>query len=97
MAYSEGDACPSSHPVHLPDLAFNIHYPVTALDDVSRWRLSSDMYPEPAPGGYSMHGDVMMGWVPEIMEQMVQNCLRVHKDCHVDNIGNAQRLISPFE
>jgi hypothetical protein len=97
MAYSEGDACPTSHPVHLPDLAFNIHYPVTALDDVSRWRLSSDMYAEPAPGGYSMHGDVMMGWVPEIMEQMVQNCLRSHKDCHVDNIGNAQRLIGPSE
>jgi hypothetical protein len=59
------NGCPASHPVALPELSYNIIFPIPAGRNTKNWRLSSDNY-EGGQGGYSMHGDWINGWDPEL-------------------------------
>lgn len=91
MAYpSRG--CPSTHPVALPEISFNIVYKVAEANAPLRWRLSSDMYPADQPGGYSSHGDWINGWKQEMMETWVQYCDQLALDCHSHLLGNGLKM-----
>ncbi len=57
--------CPASHPVALPEITYTLHFPIQQGRNTSNWRLSSDNYVR-GPGGYSMHGDWINGWDPEL-------------------------------
>ena len=89
---SAHDGCPASHPVALPQVAFNIIYPVTSADAIKRWRLSSDMYDASKPGGYSLHGDWFNGWRPDIMQAWINNCDRSTTDCKANLLGDGREL-----
>ena len=84
--------CPASHPVALPQVAFNVIYPVTSADAVKRWRLSSDAYDASKPGGYSLHGDWFNGWRPDIMQAWINNCDRASRDCRANLLGDGREL-----
>ena len=93
MAYpTAGRGCPASHPVAMPEITFNIVYPVTAASPPSRWRLSSDNYSSSLPGGYSAHGDWFNGWRPDIMDAFVRNCDRTARDCHSHLLGDGRAI-----
>lgn len=92
MAYPEGGSCPASHPVALPEITFNIVYPVTEQDAPLRWRLSSDHYPTTTPAGYSSHGDWFNGWKQDIADTWAQNCDRAQKDCHSHLLGDGRMI-----
>lgn len=92
MAYPTGQGCPDSHPVPLPEITFNIDYAVTASDDTSRWRLSSDNYSTSLPGGYSAHGDWFNGWRPDAMEAFINGCNRAALDCHSRLLGDGRAI-----
>jgi len=95
MAYrmaQDDRTCPASHPVPIPRITFHVDYWVTAADDTSKWRLSSDMYDSSITGGYSAHGDFDDGWDPVIKRQIVDECIRANKDCHAHLIGNGQAI-----
>ena len=88
MAYPEQDQtppfafhCPATHPRVLPNMSFNVGYPIRAEDDVSAWRLSSDMDPT-APAGVSGHADYFFGWNPETNKTWTKNCLTNKQDGH---------------
>lgn len=85
-----GGECPSSHPVELPSITFNVLWPVGPNDDPSAWRLSSDMPSH--QDGWSFHADWINGWDPEIVKIWVERCLHTKADCHTDNIGDGRRL-----
>lgn len=80
MAYAEG-GCPASHPVALPEIAFNVHYQVEDPNGTGKWRLSSDRYDAALPGGYSAHGDWFNGWDTEMVETWTRNCHNQRRDC----------------
>jgi hypothetical protein len=84
-------SCPASHPVPLPAISYNIYYEVQAGDDVSAWKLSTDMYTS-GPGGYSMHGDWVNGWDPAISSIWIKNCLNSPHDCGGGNLGDGREL-----
>ncbi len=89
MAFTTwSQACPASHPVRIPNVTFNVHYKVTS--DISKWRLASDKGNEPS--GYSIHGDWVNGWDPEISKAFVNNCLKASKDCHAYLLGDGRTL-----
>jgi hypothetical protein len=91
MAYGNwGVGCPADHPVALPAISFNIDYPVGAAGTTG-WRLSSDNYTG-APGGYSLHGDLVLAWDPTISTQWLNNCTRQNADCHVGIINDTQQI-----
>lgn len=79
MAYGNGQGCPASHPVALPEVSFHILWPVPADGSTRNWRLSSDTYSGPA--GYSAHADFMMGWDPAIAARWTAGCVIGAKDC----------------
>jgi hypothetical protein len=91
MAYASG-GCPRSHPVALPEIAFQIHYDVTASSPTSRWRLSSDNYDRSKPGGYSGHADWFMGWDPATVNTFVTRCVNASVDCHAYLLGDGRIL-----
>jgi hypothetical protein len=92
MAYAgdNGGRCPSTHPVPITTITFNIIYAVKSGDDTRAWSLSSDMSPNAR--GASMHGDWINGWDPEIHQLWLNNCTKAGVDCHTDNLGDGRRL-----
>lgn len=93
MAYpTPGVGCPSSHPVALPEITFNIVYSVTEANSPKYWRLSSDNYSTSLPGGYSGHGDWFNGWRTEAMDALVNGCDRPALDCHSHLLGDGREI-----
>ena len=84
--------CPSTHPVVLPGITFNVVYVVKEQDAPLRWRLASDNYASSVPGGYSSHGDWFNGWKKEVSDAFVNNCIRAKKDCHSHLLGDGRTI-----
>jgi hypothetical protein len=91
MAYPSRGRCPSTHPVAIPEISFNIRYTIPSIG-TSGWRLSSDMYSTSQPGGFSAHGDWFNGWDTTIMNQWLKNCDNAAKDCHAHLLGDGKRI-----
>jgi hypothetical protein len=91
MAYSS-NGCPSSHPIAIPVITFNIIWLVQPGDATDQWRLSSDMYTN-GPGGYSFHGDWFNGWDAAIENEWINSCVRAARDCS-NTLGNGRMLDS---
>jgi hypothetical protein len=91
MAYGTyGIGCPASHPVALPEITYNVHWPVTSGTSAG-WRLSSDMYS--GPGGYSLHGDIITAWDTAVSSTWLQNCVRRDADCRIGIVSDTRQLI----
>ncbi|VDC06984.1 unnamed protein product [Peniophora sp. CBMAI 1063] len=87
MAYPDGinnGVCPSSHPVHLISIFYEIYFsvdPFNKLNDGGSFVLSTG-----DPTGYSLHGDFYNGWNQDILQQAVDQCTNdsgVLEDCGV--------------
>jgi hypothetical protein len=89
MAFPSAGACPGTHPVKLPHIAYVIKYQIPEANMGPYLRLSSDMYADNLAGGYSFHGDYIMQWKPEVMQQIMDGCINAYRDCHADALGNA--------
>jgi Domain of unknown function (DUF1996) len=90
MAYTEDGKCPSTHPVPIPAISFNVLYPVR---NVTGWRLASDMYETSKPGGFSAHGDWFEGWDPDISKTFIKNCVNAGVDCHSHLLGDGRQIL----
>jgi hypothetical protein len=91
MAYTIGETgCPSTHPVAIPVITFNIIWLIGPGDDTSQWRLSSDMYTG-GSGGYSFHGDWFNGWDEGVESRWILNCVQLARNCS-DTLGNGELL-----
>jgi hypothetical protein len=90
-AKNEG-RCPSSHPVPLPEITFNVRWP-TGSKGAANWRLSSDNYPYTGTNaGYSAHADWFNGWQKEISDRWTRGCVNARKDCHAHLLGDGGTL-----
>jgi hypothetical protein len=77
IAFGTNNACPSSHPVRIPALTFDIAY--GAKGSKAGYYLSSD------PNGRSassMHGDAFVMWDEKQMNQRVRNCIAERRTCN---------------
>jgi hypothetical protein len=74
LAYSRPGGCPDSHPVVVPQLIFEVHYPVTG--DTSGLELASG-------GVHGVHADFMQAWDQAALEREVRACLNRGKVCGV--------------
>jgi len=59
---------------------------------MAKWRLSSDNYASTSPGGYSAHGDYVMGWDTATMAKIIRNCDNPSMDCHANLLGDGTWL-----
>lgn len=85
-----GRWCPESHPVPLPEITFNVIYPILEANEASYWKLSSDH--EGSPPGSSTHADWFDGWDPEIKKAWTENCLQKSLDAHGHLLCNGKML-----
>lgn len=108
MAYPSGinnGVCPSSHPVHLISIFFEIYFsvdPFNKLNDGGIFVVSTG-----DSTGYSLHGDFYNGWDQDILQQAVDQCTNdsgVLEDCGVftgqnliitDDAANSCSAIDP--
>ncbi|MFF0256355.1 DUF1996 domain-containing protein [Micromonospora zamorensis] len=80
VAYGSGNACPTSHPVRIPAITFDIRYP--AKGSPAGYYLSSDKEGKSAS---SMHGDAFVMWDVDTMNKRTRNCVLGRRTC--DNYG----------
>jgi hypothetical protein len=97
MSYPVNGACPATHPVAIPEISFHVYYDVPAGQRSSEWHLSSDMYDQSQPGGYSAHADWFEGWDRDIAEAFVKNCENTQSDCHSHLVGDGREIFSSLE
>jgi len=75
----DDDPCPSSHPNRIAKVEILLDFRWPADNDVSGWRLSSDMGSNtdaqvPHPGG-SLHGDIYFAWNTKVQQAWKDECL----------------------
>ncbi|MGC4756048.1 DUF1996 domain-containing protein [Micromonospora trifolii] len=80
VAYGSGNSCPTSHPVRIPAITFDIQYP--AKGTPAGYYLSSDKEGKSAS---SMHGDAFVMWDVNTMNKRTRNCVQGRRTC--DNYG----------
>ncbi|HEU4459262.1 MAG TPA: DUF1996 domain-containing protein [Methylibium sp.] len=73
IVYARNGSCPSTHPVHTPEITMIVKYNVPS-SGASTWRLSSDI--NGAPAGSSGHGDWVNGWEQDVLETFVSRVIR---------------------
>lgn len=69
----EGGSCPSTHPVKLPQLTFEISFKMRPVAG-SVFELSSG-------GRYSLHGDFFAAWDDRVQSALVNSCLNAGRYC----------------
>ena len=84
--------CPSSHPVHLPEITELFHWNSAAGSN--GWYLSSDRAGmiTPAPNGTTLHADWFGAWEDSVESRWVQNCLRGSRSASNGNLCDGQQL-----
>jgi Domain of unknown function (DUF1996) len=92
MANPVNNACPSSHPVPIPVITFNVRFPIPE-GGAKGWHISSDMYDyAKLGGGFSAHGDWWNGWDVDTKKTWIENCDNASKDCHGYLLGDGRTL-----
>jgi hypothetical protein len=92
MAYPVDRACPSSHPIALPEISLHVRWARTVGMDVTKLRLSSDHYADGLAGGYSAHADWFEAWDPGVRDAFVTNCVNKSADCHSHLLGDGREM-----
>jgi len=74
----DDQSCPDSHPNRIPKIEILVDFRWPDDNDVSGWRLSSDMNAAtaaqvPNPGG-SLHGDILFAWNPMVQQAWKDEC-----------------------
>lgn len=93
LAGTTGSGCPSTHPVALPAISYEIYYDVPkTASSMAKWRLSSDNYASTSPGGYSAHGDYLFAWDEDVMNTFITKCDNTSYDCHTNLLGDGTWL-----
>jgi hypothetical protein len=75
MTYARGDrgSCPSTHPVKVPHVTFEISFDMRPVAGTT-FELSSG-------GQYSLHGDFFAAWDDRVQSALVNDCLNGGKYC----------------
>ena len=74
--YAEGNACPSSHPVQIPQIVMHVTYPTSTATD-----LTLSIGPDQQGPTVTGHADFMSGWKQSAMDADVAACIVTQTRC----------------
>lgn len=83
--------CPASHPVRVPQLAYETLWNTTAFNDKSLWPTDGSQPFVWSTGdtiGYTTHGDYVFGWKGDALQKAMNS------SCFFDDCGNGNPLLS---
>lgn len=93
MSDPVGGVCPSHHPIGIPQVLYNIRWPVTRPNGSASYQLSSDNYVQTGSNaGYSGHAGYIYGWDDATMATLTNSCEIPSTDCHDQLLGNGTWL-----
>lgn len=80
---SGGGACPSTHPVKLPQIMYELMWNVTAFSDKNLWPTdgSKPFVYSMNLGGSAAHGDYVFGWEGDSLQKAMDNGCTLNQAC----------------
>jgi len=77
-----GGTCPSTHPVVLPQIMYEIMWNVSDFTTRSDWPTSGAPYMLSMNlGGSAIHGDYVFGWKDDTLQKAMDNGCNLNRDC----------------
>ncbi|KFA60327.1 hypothetical protein S40285_07662 [Stachybotrys chlorohalonatus IBT 40285] len=99
VAYSQGAGgangggnCPSTHPVRLPQIMYEIMWNVTEFSDRNMWPTDNrrPFVYAMGLGGSAAHGDYMFGWEGDSLQRAMDNGCSENRNCPAAGLTVAQ-------
>ncbi|KAF2182302.1 hypothetical protein K469DRAFT_587248 [Zopfia rhizophila CBS 207.26] len=87
-----GGACPSTHPVKLPQIMYELMWNVTTFADKSLWPTdgSSPFVYSMNVGGPAAHGDYVFGWKDNSLQLAMDKNCNLNRDCPAAGLHASQ-------
>jgi hypothetical protein len=76
VVYREGNGCPASHPVQIPQIVFHVNYPTSSADG-----LTLSMTPTMQGSTNTEHVDFVNGWSQAVLSADVNACVATSTRC----------------
>jgi len=78
-----GGSCPSTHPVKLPQIMYEVMWNVSTFSDKSMWPTdgSNPFVYSMGIGGAAAHGDYVFGWQNDTLQKAMDNNCNLNVDC----------------
>ncbi|KAH8589877.1 hypothetical protein B0O99DRAFT_655229 [Bisporella sp. PMI_857] len=92
-----GDKCPSTHPVRIPQVMYEVMYDTSKFADPAYYKNGKQplVYSFGDPTGYGAHGDYLFGWekgaLDRAMDALGSNCFS--ETCPVLKLQSGENLI----
>ncbi|ORY12630.1 hypothetical protein BCR34DRAFT_587097 [Clohesyomyces aquaticus] len=83
----DGGECPSTHPVHLVTLFYEVYYDTKGFKNMWYGNQQPFVFANGDATGYGYHGDFVNGWDEKVLQTALDNCVDGTPNCPAQTFG----------